>query len=352
MAESYSLQGGNPAAASTGGPNGPTIIVNNIPPKQPWMARSFIKLLLTASVIANLALVGMYLKYYPRVDTNEEFKEGDRYAKDKIAVIRVSGMIMSESIAAPKRELKSAADDPDVKAVVLHVNSPGGTIEGSDELFKAIEEFKTKTSRPIVVSMQGLATSGAYYISMPADEIFADRSCITGSIGVITQLFTFEKLMNTYGVAAETIKSGAMKDSGSPFKTMSADERKEWQKMVDSMYGQFLGVILKYRTQKIGGEEKLRKLADGRVYVANEAKSLGLIDQIGYLDDALAAARKRANLGEKVRVVSYARSIALTDLIGLSAPDKPAGHSQEAIAQILNRMTPRMYLLPPWCLGL
>lgn len=351
MADTYELAGESGRALATGN-GGPTIIVNNIPPKAPWMGRSFLKFMLLASIAANLALLGMYMKYYPNAAANEEFKEGDRFASDKIAVIRVNGMILTESVAAPKRELKAAADDANVKAVVLQVNSPGGTIEGSDELFKAVEEFKSKTARPVVVSMQGLATSGAYYISMPADEIYADRSCITGSIGVITQMFNVEKLFSTYGVKAETVKSGAMKDSGSPFRAMNPDERKEWQKMVDAMYGQFLNVILKHRSQKIGGEDKLRKLADGRVYLAEEAKSLGLIDQIGYLDDAIAAARKRASLGEKVRIVTYSRPVALTDLIGLSAPNHPNGRSAGEFAALLNRLTPRVLLLPSWALTL
>lgn len=348
MAETYSLAGESSRTIAT--PGGPTVIVNNIPARQPWVARSFLKLVLFGSILANFALVGLYLKYYPGAAQNEEFKQGDRFASDKIAVIRVNGMILTESVAAPKRELKSAAEDDNVKAVVLHVNSPGGTIEGSDELFKAIEEFKAKTGRPIVVSMQGLATSGAYYISMPADEIFADRSCITGSIGVITQLFNVEKLCTTYGIKAETIKSGKMKDSGSPFREMNADERKEWQKMVDAMYGQFLAVILKHRAQKVGGEDKLRKIADGRIYMADEAKSLGLIDQIGYFDDALSAARKRANLGDKVRVVTYSRPVGITELIGLTGPDGGGAKAAVNWSTLLDRLTPRVYLLPNWVL--
>lgn len=169
--------------------------------------------------------------------------------------------------------------------------------------------------------MQGIATSGAYYISMPADKIFAERTCITGSIGVIASLFNVEKLMKEWGVESEAIKSGKFKDSGSPFRTLTPEERQEWQTMIDGMFGQFLGVILKYRSEKIGGEEKLRKLADGRIYLATQAKEAGLIDEIGYQDDAIAHVKQVANLGDKVRIVTYLRPFGgLLDIFESKSP--------------------------------
>lgn len=288
----------------------PNIVIQNLPPKPPgWIGKFSIRFLLGMSVLANIALLGMYQRYYPNVNANEVFKSGEEYATDKIALIRVSGMITRDLVTSPKKELATAAKDSGVKAVVLAVDSPGGTIAGSDELYAAIAKFKAETQKPIVVSMQGMATSGAYYISMPADRIFADRTCITGSIGVITSLFNVEELMNKVGIHSEVIKSGNMKDSGSPYRKMTDEERKEWNNLIQSMYRQFLAVILKHRSEKVGGEEKLRKLADGRIYTADEALKSGLIDEIGYEEDAINAAKTLAGVGESVRIVTYSRPL-------------------------------------------
>ncbi|QDU61004.1 Putative signal peptide peptidase SppA [Planctomycetes bacterium Pan216] len=309
MPESYSLTP-DPNPPSGGGqrpPQTPPIVINNIPPKKPWLGSTIVRTLLVLSILGNIALFGMYRTYYPGVSSNEQFVSGKQFASAKIAIIPVEGMITTESVKSARGELKKAMKDDDVKAIVLAVNSPGGTISGSDELYHTITEFKQKTQRPIVVSMEGLATSGAYYISMPADEIFAERSCITGSIGVIVNLMSFEKLLKDWGIQPEVIKSGSMKDSGSPFRTMTPEEREEWQGLVTAMFDQFLGVILKHRTEKIGGEEKLRKIANGQVFIAEEAKKLGLIDAIGYRDDAIESAKKLAGVGEEVRIITYQR---------------------------------------------
>ncbi|MGL4462930.1 MAG: signal peptide peptidase SppA, partial [Planctomycetia bacterium] len=230
----------------------------------------------------------------------------------------------------------------------LAVESPGGTISGSDELYHAVEKFKKETGRPIVVSMQGLATSGAYYISMPANKIFADRSCVTGSIGVIAQMFVVEDLMQKVGVVSQVVKSGKMKDSGSPFRKMSDEERAEWEKLILGMQEQFLGVILKHRNEQIGGDKKLREIADGRVYIAGEAKELGLVDELGFEEDAIAAAKELAGLTGDVRVVEYTRPLGgLLEILGVQSTGVEPGAARLAeLSRWMESQGPRGWLLP------
>lgn len=349
MADSYS-PGGSGAGPGGGtiepGRGGSPIIIQNHMPKQPWIGRSFLKFALAASLVANFVLMGMSQRYYGSAP-GEKFLSGDKAAKEKIAVVKVEGMITADSIVDPKKELKTALEDAEVKAVVLAVTSPGGTISASDELYHAIEEFKTKSGKPVVVSMVGMGTSGAYYISMPADKVFADRSCITGSIGVIANLMDLSKLAEDWGIKPETIKSGKMKDSGSMLRPLTEEEKAEWQRMINSMFDQFLEVIVLHRGEKIGGIEKLRELADGRVYVAQEALEHKLIDAIGYQDDAIAEAGKIAGISSKPRVVTYVRtSDSLLELLTSGQASQAAKCMNWDARAILRTLSPQILLLP------
>lgn len=334
-----------------------TIIIQNQAPAQPWLGRMFSRIVLFMSIIANISLFGLYQQYYPQVTSNEVFKEGKPFAEDKIALIPVTGMIMHETIGAPIKELETAAKDDKVKAVVLAVESPGGTITGSDELYHAIVQFreKTKNKKPLVVSMQGMATSGAYYIAMPADVIIADRSCITGSIGVIASLVNAKDLLDKIGVRPEVIKSGKLKDSGSMFRPMTEEERKEWQGLIDAMFLQFYGIVENHRGEKVKGklppDKKLLDLCDGRVFLAKEALAYGLIDEIGYQSDAIKAAQTLANLdGEEVRIVTYRRPLA--SLFSLFETKAPGWQGASAdVARLLDMQVPRFWLLPGTHLG-
>lgn len=326
---------------------GTPIEIHNHIPKQPWLSSWTLRVLLIISVIANISLFGLYQQYYPKASEGERFVQGDKYAKSKILRVKVSGMITSDSVKAARGDLKTAESDSDIVAILLTVDTPGGTMTGSDELYHAITEYKSKTTKPIIVSMQGLATSGGYYISTPADRIFADRTCITGSIGVIANLFSAEKLLSNWGITPEVFKSGKFKDNGSPMRTMTPDDRKEWQDLIESMYGQFLAVILKHRDKQIGGEDKLKAIADGRVFLADEALKLGLIDEVGYEQDALAFAKKMTGVGDNVRVIEYTRPLdSVWDLLSSQAP-VPAGLDlQSKLKTNLSLEVGRPLLLP------
>ena len=237
--------------------------------------------------------------------------------KDKMLMMDISGIISGEErrglarfsgepdmVARVREELNKAAQDKRIKAIILRINSPGGTVTASDMIYHEIERFKEKTGVKVVACIMDLGASGGYYVAVTADKIIAHPTTVTGSIGVIMLNLSVEGLLQKIGVKDATIKRGEYKDMGSPLKTMTEDERKIFQDVLDGMYEKFLSAIAEGRKDLT--REKLQMLADGRIYTAQQALELKLIDQIGYLDDAVNLAQKEAGLGT-ARVVMYHR---------------------------------------------
>lgn len=181
---------------------------------------------------------------------------------------------------------------PKVKAIVLQVDSPGGSLTSCEEALKYLQELKDKYPKPIVASFRGMAASGGYYMSMIADEIYANESTLTGSIGVISQFVNVSELMDKYGIKMYTIKSGRNKDSLSPFRAPREDELQYWQGMTEEFVSQFTNVVEKSRGEKIKGNRD--EIFDGRVFSGKKALEIGLIDSIGTLHDAV---KKAAQMG-------------------------------------------------------
>jgi protease-4 len=240
------------------------------------------------------------------------------WASKKIALIDVTGVIsnaQAPSLFGPagdnpvvrfKEKLDKAAGDRHVRAVVLRINSPGGGVTASALMYDELVRFKKKTGKPVITYMMDVAASGGYYLACATDKIFAHRTTVTGSIGVIMISPDLSGAMKKLGIRANVIKSGKMKDAGSPFRAMETDDRALFQTMIDGMYERFLEVVAAGRPGI--DKNKLREIADGRVYGALEAKTHGLIDEIGGIHDAIAAARSAADLGDrKIVVVEYAR---------------------------------------------
>jgi len=249
---------------------------------------------------------------------------------DSVALIRVEGVIQggdppsdvfgnaSEGAYSNHivRNLRRAEDDPHIKAVVLRVDSPGGGVVASDEIY---EQMKAMT-KPVVVSMGTMAASGGYYISAPADEIWANRHTLTGSIGVIIQFVNIEGFMEKYGIGATTIKSGVNKDAGSLYRQPTPEEIAIWQSIVDEAYGVFVQIVAEGRGLD---EETVRKLADGRVYTGQQALDLHLVDHLGNLKDAINRAGELGGLGANPPVIDFRNPAPL--LPGLfSALQKPS----------------------------
>lgn len=238
------------------------------------------------------------------------------HGKDKILLMDLTGIITSEEsgsvlggkkkpgmLSLVREQLDRARRDKNVKALVIRINSPGGGVTASDTLYHEIKKFRDETGVKVVAHFLDIGTSGAYYAALAADRITAQPTSITGSIGVIMLRIDATGLMQKIGVQALQISSGAEKGMGSPFRALSDEERKIFQGMIDSMYGRFVSVVSEGRKLS---PERVRQLADGRIYTSQEAKDAGLIDQIGYLDDAFSQARTLAKL-KQATIVTYLR---------------------------------------------
>jgi len=232
-------------------------------------------------------------------------------SSNEVAVIEVEGIITDSKEFTD--QLRDYGDRSSVKAVVLHLNTPGGGVAASQEMYEAVRKFRAKTHKQVVVSMSSVAASGGYYLACAADKIFADAGTITGSIGVIAEWFNYGDLLRWAKLQSITIKSGPLKDAGSPTRPLTEEEKAYFQSLIDNMYSQFVSAVASGRKMAVSD---VRKLADGRVYTGEEAKSNGLIDEVGTLQDAVAAAGKMAGIAGAPRVVTPPRkSVSLLDLL-------------------------------------
>ncbi len=243
---------------------------------------------------------------------------------DKVAIISIKGVLTSESaegllmekpsiVDVVEQQLKHAGKDTHVKAILLEIDSPGGGITASDIIYNNVIKFKTDTKKKVVVYMQDVAASGGYYIASAADAIVAHPTTITGSIGVIMPLINVAGLINRYGIVDNSITSGNMKEIGSPLKLMTPEETAILKSIIDEMYMQFVTVVSTGRNMDV---EAVKKIADGRVYTGKQALANGLIDQLGYLEDAIEVTKKMAGLST-ASIVRYERPYGLADLLGI-----------------------------------
>ena len=209
---------------------------------------------------------------------------------DRVAVISIKGIILDPLPVV--RKIEKLRKDKSVKALVVRVDSPGGSVGASQEIYRAIERFRN-SGKPVVVSMGNVAASGGYYVSAAADYIFANPGTITGSIGVIIQHVAYRELLEKIGVRTTTIKTGKFKDTLSPTRELTEEEKKYLETTIKEAYEQFLKAILKHRKIK---ERRLRRVADGRVFTGKRAKELGLVDELGGLEDAIEKAKELASV--------------------------------------------------------
>ncbi len=235
-------------------------------------------------------------------------------ATDKVLMIDVEGVISSivntslfsrekNAVSRVYERLELAAQDPQVKAVILRLDTPGGEVTASDMIYHEVLKFKEKTRKPVLGLMMGVAASGGFYIASACDYIMAHPTTLTGSIGVISIFPNFEDLMAKVGIKVNVIKSGEAKDSGGPFRDMTTEEKTLFQAIIDEYYRGFLNAVARNRKDKIAADE-LRRIADGRVYTAPQALKLKLIDEIGYFDDAYKKTLAMAGL-RSARLVAY-----------------------------------------------
>ena len=242
-------------------------------------------------------------------------------ASKKIAVVSITGIIAGQQSSHFKNQIEAAARDKRVKAVIVRVNSPGGTISGSDQIYNEILNFREETEKPIIAFMEGVAASGGYYTSVACDKIIAEPTAITGSIGVIGQYFVFQELLEEkLGILPVVVKSGKRKDWPSSFQAPTQEQLTYMQdRLIKPAFERFVKIIVDSRKDKLD-EDTVRRLADGSIYTADLALEEKLIDQVGYFDDAVEEAKSMAHIKD-ARVVEYRRPFTMSSLFQLRSPN-------------------------------
>jgi len=253
---------------------------------------------------------------------------------DKVGVVEIMGLISRST--ATLEELKAFREDHNIKAIVVRINSPGGSVGPSQEIMEEIN--KTKKVKKVVISCGSLAASGGYYIASAGDLIMANPGTALGSIGVIMQLANVEALTKKIGVDFFSLKAGALKDMGSPFKPLTPEERAVFQSLLNNIHEQFIKDVAKNRKLPV---EKVRALADGRVFTGQEAKELGLADALGNFNDAVEKAGRLGGIKGKIETVYPEKK-------GFSLLKLILGQDAEKSLEFLTSPYPEPAFLPPW----
>lgn len=227
---------------------------------------------------------------------------------EKVALVRIEGPIIDSTDTI--EEIKEYVNNPSIKAIILRVDSPGGAVAPSQEIYEEVRKAASK--KTVVVSMGSVAASGGYYISSAATRVIANPGTLTGSIGVIMEIPNIEGLMNKVGIKTEVIKSGRHKDIASVFRGRTKEEREILQAVLDDVHEQFINAVAEGRKMV---PDDVRKIADGRVFTGKQAKALGLVDELGNLEDAIKSASKLAGIKGEPEVVTKKKRFSFVDLL-------------------------------------
>jgi protease-4 len=320
----------------------------------------FGKWLIGALVLAVMFIIGLYSSYHsyftPTNAPVEKYHSLSRTAMKKIAIIDVSGAIMDGEDSFAKKQIDRVKEDESVVGVVVRINSPGGTVTGSDYIYHHLRELKAERGKekpfPIVVSMGSVCASGGYYVAMAVGDqqnaIFAEPTTWTGSIGVIIPHYDLSKTLAEIGVTDDSITSTPLKQLGSPTKPMTEEERKVLQTLVDESFKGFKDIVISGRPKFKDDQAALDAATTGQIFTAKQAIDLGLVDKIGFVEVAIARTAELAN--EKVddlRCVKYEPPPSLfQSLAGADTPLQPS--SRMDISTLIDLTTPRAYYLWSW----
>jgi protease IV len=344
----------------------PPVRAQAVPAQPPRKSSVFARILWTFLLLGFLGSVALNLLLFVAVgllgigSADEEARVKEKYfslnreGTDKVAIISIEGIILGgegffkQQIDHARKEI----DDGDLKAIVLRVNSPGGTIAGSDYMLHHLRKLVADAKHakiPIVVSMGAIAASGGYYVSMcvgdAPETIFAEPSTWTGSIGVVIPHYNVADLMGKWGIQEDAVASHPLKEMGSITHKMTPEERKIFQQLVDDGFTQFKDVVKQGRPKFRQDPAALDKLATGQVYTADQALKIGLIDKIGFVEDAIDRAIELARLNRAdVKVVKYKEEPRLSELLFGESRAQPSLD----LAAILEAATPRAYYLSTW----
>ncbi|MCB1187341.1 signal peptide peptidase SppA [bacterium] len=285
------------------------------------------------------------------------FKTSSGPSGERITLINVEGAISGSAAAASPfgesgassvyiaEQLHQAARSNDIKGVLLRVNSPGGSAAASDEIYQGVMAVRN-AGKPVVVSMGDVAASGGYYISAAADKIYANGATLTGSIGVIFSLMNWEELADKWGVDDVTLHAGEYKDIGSPWRQMTDKEKEMMQELLDDVHEEFMQAVIAGRSNAPNPmtEEQVRAAATGMIYTGTKAKELGLVDEIGGLEEAKAEVRRMANVGQDFPVEPEAAPSLLEELLGVSMQGQAPNPLARFVADPLSLMAGRLYM--------
>jgi len=322
-----------------------------------------VTLLLFLSVLGNFVLFTITLAAsggkarfatHHRPGFEEQFVEGDTDARNKIAVIYLTGVISSSSDGFPaedgmvgsiQSQLKQALEDDHVKAIVLRINSPGGEVVASDTIYQAVRDASDK--KPVVASIDSVGASGAYYAAVGADYIIATDVSITGSIGVILQTLTFGDLMGKIGVRSHTFKSGRYKDVLNPMREPTEDEKQLVQTLITEVYEKFVGIVAEERHVDLAKLKSDSGMADGRILSGTQAKAAGLVDATGNFEDALEKAKELAHI-RNAKAVRYLRPFSFRDIARIFGKSDRPEIQIEITPRQLRLETGKLYYLPAY----
>jgi protease-4 len=335
----------NPAAPA------PTHIIVQQPPS---LFGRYGKLLTSALIIAIFfifAMYGNYRSYFGQADLpKEKYHSLSQTATKKIAIIKVSGLI-TESEGFVKHQIDRVQEDKDVVGVVLRIDSPGGTVNGSDYIYHHLRQLVEERKLPLVVSMGGICASGGYYIAMSEgdqkDAIFAEPTTWTGSIGVIIPHYDLSGLLNRFNVTDDSVASGPLKQMGSPTKPMKPEERKLLQQLVDDSFAGFKQIVMDGRPKFKADPAALDAVATGQIFTAKQALDKGLVDKLGFIEDAVARSAELAGYAkDNVRCVQYEEP--RTFFSSLANSETPLRSPNMNIDSLLELTAPRAYYLWTW----
>jgi protease-4 len=297
-------------------------------------------------LVVILGLVSSSRDYYDTTGgVSEKYHSLSKTARNKVAVIDASGVIM-QGDGFVKRQIDRIREDDNVRAVVLRVDSPGGTITGSDYIYHHLVKLREDRKLPIVVSMGSIAASGGYYIAMAVGDqeqsVYAEPTTTTGSIGVIIPHYDVTGLMEDLKIKDDSIATHPRKQMLSMTKQLTEDDRVILERYIGHAFDRFKEIVKAGRPRFSMNEEALEELATGEIFTAEQAKESGLIDEIGFVEDAIERAITIANLdSDDVRVVTFKQPATLSAALGLGKISSPG----LGLAQLLELSTPKAYYL-------
>ena len=291
-----------------------------------WAALGLLVLILAVSILFNVALSALLMGQSPAGGDAAKFREStvEGEGPDKVALVPIQGLIVPGygdsvfggrgTVASIIAQLRKAAADDAVKAIILEIDSPGGSVGDSDLIYHEVQKIR-ESGKPVISFLRDMAASGAYYIAVGSDKIIAQPTTITGNIGVIVHSVNVEGLFQKLGIREVIIKKGRMKDLLSPTRSLTPEEELLLQDITNKLYYQFASIVASRR--KLSADQ-MSRIADGRIFLAPDALAAGLIDAVGYRDESLATVRGMLGL-KTFRLVRYEKLFSFKDMLGASA---------------------------------